>query len=43
MAIDLVYFEGMTQEDAGAGMGVSQPAVIQFISAGMVKLKKNLT
>ena len=42
-AIELVYFEGMTQEDAAEEMGVSKPAVNQFISFGNTKIKKYLT
>ena len=42
-AIELVYFEGMTQEDAAKEMGVSKPAVNQFISIGNTKIKKYLT
>jgi len=42
-AIELVYFEGMTQEDAGAEMGVTQQAVEQFISAGLTKIRRLLT
>lgn len=46
-AITLVYFgndgEGMTQVEAGVEMGVSQPAVIQFISAGLTKIKQYLS
>jgi len=34
-AIELVYFEGMTQEAAADVMGVSQPAVVKFIRLGI--------
>src|SRR5690625_3011823 len=46
-AIELVYFgndgDGMTQAEAGEVMGVSQPAVIQFIDAGLAKIRRYLT
>src|SRR5699024_1374743 len=41
-AIELVYFEGMTQEAAAKEMGVKQQAVGQFISAGKAKISSFL-
>lgn len=39
-AIDLVYFEGMTQEVAAAEMSVSQPAIAKFLRESLGKLRK---
>ncbi len=41
-AIDLVYFEGMTQEDAASVMGVSDRAVRYFLSGGIAKIRQKL-
>lgn len=41
-AIDLVYFEGMTQEQASERLGISQSAVQQHISASLTKIKRKL-
>lgn len=38
-AIDLVYFEDMSQEDAGSSMDVSDRAVRYFLSEGLSKLR----
>lgn len=42
-AIDLVYFEGMTQEQAAAAMGITQQAVAKLESAALAKLHDYLT
>lgn len=42
-AIELVYFEGMTQEVAADVMGVSQPAVAKFERIALAKLNGYLT
>lgn len=42
-AIELVYFEGMTQEVAADVMGVSQPAVAKFERIALAKLNEYLT
>lgn len=39
-AIDLVYFDGLTQEGAAEEMGVSKPAVNQFITAAMTNIRR---
>lgn len=39
-AIDLVYFEGMTQEAAGAVMGVSKSNVNEYIRHGITKIRR---
>lgn len=41
-AIDLVFFEGMTQEDAAEEMGIKQPNVKAYIDIGINKIKTNL-
>jgi len=38
-AIELVYFEGMTQEDAGGIMGVSQQAVDRYLQFSYEKIR----
>lgn len=42
-AIDLVYFENMTQEQAAEVMGVSQPAVKKHIDISLRNLREYLT
>lgn len=42
-AIDLIYFENMTQEEAGEGMGVGQDVVSRHLSAALRKLRKYMT
>ncbi len=42
-AIDLIYFEDMTQEDASRAMGVSDRAIRYFISDGIAKLRRYYT
>lgn len=39
-AIDLVYFEGLTQEVAAKEMGVSRRAVGQFVDAAVANIKR---
>ena len=39
-AIELVYFEGLTQKDAGAEMSVSQPMVVKYIDVSLAKIKE---
>ena len=41
-AIDLVYFEGMTQEAAGAEMGVSKSNVNEYIRHGITKIRREM-
>lgn len=38
-ALNLVYFEGLTQEDTADAMGVSQPAIAKFMREGYSKIK----
>lgn len=40
-AIDLVFFEGMTQVQAGEVMGVNKSNVNEYIKHGLSKIKKN--
>lgn len=40
-AIDLVYFEGMTQEDAGKAIGLSRNSIDTHIRIGIEKIKKS--
>lgn len=42
-AIDLVYFEDLTQKAAAADMGVSQPAVAKFERQALAKLREYMT
>lgn len=42
-AIDLVYFENLTQEEAAEEMGVSQPNINAYINAALRKLREYLT
>lgn len=42
-AIELVYFEGMTQEDAAKEMGVGQDVISRHVSAGLRKLNDYMT
>lgn len=42
-AIDLLYFGGMTQEEAAAEMGVSQPAIFKFERIALRKLNEYMT
>src|SRR5690625_1894270 len=39
-AIDLVYFEDMTQEQAAEVMGVTRQAISRYISFAIIKLRK---
>ena len=41
-AIDLVYFEGMTQEAAGEVMGVSKSNVNEYIRHGITKIRREM-
>lgn len=41
-AIDLVYGDGRTMEDAAGVMGVTKQAVKQFVDAGMTKVKRKM-
>lgn len=42
-AIYLVYFENLTQEEAAAEMGVSQPNINAYINVALRKLREYLT
>ncbi len=42
-AIDLVYFEDMTQEDAGRAMGVNKSNVNEYIRYGLAKIRRKMT
>lgn len=42
-AIDLVYFEGMTQEDAGEVMGVKKSNVNEYIRYGLAKIRRKMS
>lgn len=42
-AIDLIYFDKLTQGDAGVAMGVSQQAVAKFERAALTKLHDYMT
>lgn len=42
-AIDLVYFEDMTQAEAAEAMDIRQHTVSEYISAGLTKLRDYLT
>ncbi len=41
-AVDLVYFEGMTQEDAAEEMDVTDRAVRYHLVAGIAKIRRNM-
>ena len=42
-AIELVYFDGLTQAQAGERMGVSQPMIKKYIDVSLTKIKEKFT
>src|SRR5699024_12657434 len=41
-AIELGYFEGMTQEDAAKEMGVSKANINEYIRYGIIKISREM-